>query len=90
MFQVIDEFVNSTGIPSTSITKIARHLVEAQATIEMNAQFIKLLWFQAVNILNVHLSRAVVIDVVGYLNEIMLDELKRMNEDQHLSLEELG
>lgn len=81
--------MNSTGIPSASITKIARHLVDAQATIQMNAQFVKLLWFQTVNILNVHLSRAVIIDVVGYLNEIMLDELKRMNQDQHLSIDEL-
>lgn len=64
-------------------------MVDAQATIQMNAQFVKLLWFQAVNILNVHLSRAVIIDVVGYLNEIMLDELKRMNQDQHLSIDEL-
>ncbi|KAI8139160.1 hypothetical protein BJV82DRAFT_275633 [Fennellomyces sp. T-0311] len=79
-----------TGIPSTSIAKIARHLVLARASICTTAKFVELLWFQAVNVLNVSTSRAVIIDVIGYLNEIALESLRSKENDQDLSMERLA
>ncbi|KAI9311467.1 hypothetical protein BX666DRAFT_929792 [Dichotomocladium elegans] len=78
-----------TGIPSSSVTKIGRYLVTAKASIRITAEFIKLLWFQAVNVLNVFVSRAVIIDVIGYLNEIALQSLRMKENSQHLLVEEL-
>ncbi|KAI9498425.1 hypothetical protein BDB00DRAFT_448176 [Zychaea mexicana] len=79
-----------TGIPPASVAKIARHLVLARASITTTAKFVELLWFQSVNILNVSTSRAVIIDAVGYLNEIALDSLHAKENDQDLSMERLA
>lgn len=80
----------STGVPSNSLAKLARLLVEAQASIRITAEFLKLVWFQTVNILNVTTSRAIIIDVIGYLNETALDSLRAKNDIQDLSPERLA
>ena len=79
-----------TGIPPTSVAKIARHLVLARASLSMIANFVELLWYQTVNVLNVSTSRAVIIDVVGYLNEIALESLRDKENDQDLSMKRLA
>ncbi|CAO3591912.1 unnamed protein product [Absidia cylindrospora] len=78
-----------TGIPAVSLAKIARSLVEAQASISTTAEFIKLIWFQVVNGLNVVTSHAVIIDVIGYLNETALESLKSKNQSESLSAKRL-
>ncbi|ORY98687.1 hypothetical protein BCR43DRAFT_436798 [Syncephalastrum racemosum] len=79
-----------TGVPSNSLAKLARLLVEAQASIQITAEFLKLVWFQTVNVLNVTTSRAIIIDVIGYLNETALDSLRAKNDIQDLSPERLA
>lgn len=61
----------------------------AQSPLSIIAEFVKLVWFQAVNILNVASPRASLIDIIGYLNEISLDKLNAYNENQALSDENL-
>jgi hypothetical protein len=80
----------STGIPAASLAHIARLIVAARTSLNITAEFVKIVWFQAVNILNVPTPRAAVIDIIGYLNEIALDTLNVNNESQTLSDESLA
>jgi hypothetical protein len=64
-------------------------IVAARTPLSITAEFFKLVWFQAVNILNVASPRGAVIDVIGYLNEISLETLNEYNENQALSDESL-
>lgn len=68
---------------------IATLIVAARTPLNNTAEFVKIVWFQAVNILNVPTPRTAVIDVIGYLNEITLDTLNDTNENQTLSDEDL-
>ncbi|KAL9542636.1 hypothetical protein MBANPS3_008515 [Mucor bainieri] len=74
-----------TGIPSNSLAHIARLMVAARTPLDMTAEFVKMVWFQAVHGLNMPTPRAAVIDIIGYLNEIALDTLQVNNESQALS-----
>ncbi|KAG0186217.1 hypothetical protein DFQ28_008166 [Apophysomyces sp. BC1034] len=74
-----------TGVPSNFLAKIARLLVAARATIATIADFTKLIWFQAVNVLNVITAHTVVVDIIGYLNESVLDWLQSHIDTQELS-----
>lgn len=78
-----------TGVPYNILAKIARLLVASQVPIDVMAEFTKLLWFQAVNILNINVSRAGIIDVIGYLNEIALDTLHAKGDKYSYTAEEL-
>ncbi|KAL7315393.1 hypothetical protein PS15m_004620 [Mucor circinelloides] len=80
---------SGTGIPSNSLAHIARLIVAARTPLDITAEFVKIVWFQAVNGLNMPTPRAAVIDVIGYLNEIGLETLKMNNESQFLSDESL-
>jgi hypothetical protein len=64
-------------------------IVAARTPLDITAEFVKIVWFQAVNGLNILTPRAAVIDVIGYLNEIALETLKVNNESQSLSDESL-
>ncbi|KAK4518369.1 uncharacterized protein ATC70_001722 [Mucor velutinosus] len=76
---------SGTGIPSNSLSHIARLMVAARTPLDITAEFVKILWFQAVHGLNMPTPRAAVIDIIGYLNEIALDTLQVNNESQLLS-----
>lgn len=71
------------------MSQIARLLVAARTPLHITAEFIKLVWFQAVNITNIATPRGAVIDVIGYLNEISMETLHGYNENQALSDESL-
>ncbi|KAI7905964.1 uncharacterized protein BX663DRAFT_247120 [Cokeromyces recurvatus] len=76
---------SGAGIPSNSLSQIARLIVVARTPLDITAEFVKAIWFQAVNNIHIPTSRATVIDIIGYLNEIALDTLKLNNESQTLS-----
>lgn len=80
----------STGVPSNSLAHIARLIVAARTPLDITAEFVKIVWFQAVNITSTPTPRAVVLDVIGYLNEIALDTLTVNNQSQSLSDESLS
>jgi hypothetical protein len=60
-------------------------MAAARTPLDVSAEFVKIVWFQVVNILNVPTPRASVIDIIGYLNEIALDTLTTNNENDDLS-----
>jgi hypothetical protein len=49
------------------------------------AEFVKIIWFQAVNLLNVPSPRGVVLEMINYLNESTIDTLSRINENEDIS-----
>ena len=75
----------STGIPTTSLFHIARSIVTGGAPLNILADFVKAVWFQAVNVLNVPTTRGDVLEIIGYLNEVTLDTLGMMNESDTIS-----
>lgn len=80
----------STGIPTNSLAHIARLIIAARSPIKIITAFVKIVWFQAVNILNTATPRAAVVDIIGYLNETSLDTLSAFNQNQKLSDENLS
>lgn len=78
-----------TGVPYSILAKIARLLIASQVPLYIIAEFTKLLWFQAVNILNINVSRAAIIDVIGYLNEMALEALQSKGNEYSYTAEEL-
>ncbi|KAI8366708.1 uncharacterized protein BYT42DRAFT_540161 [Radiomyces spectabilis] len=80
---------SGTGVPSNALAKIARLLVSNRVSIRTTAEFLKLLWYQAVNVLNVPTPRVVIIDIISYLNETALESFKSKNEAHELTLERL-
>ncbi|KAI9303279.1 hypothetical protein BJ944DRAFT_165716 [Cunninghamella echinulata] len=80
---------SGTGINSTVLDKIAKSLVQAQASIATTTEFIKLIWFQVSNNLNVAIPHTSIIDIISYLNESALESLKLKNQSEDLSVERL-
>ncbi|KAI8967150.1 hypothetical protein BDF20DRAFT_908514 [Mycotypha africana] len=80
---------SGTGIPSKHLAHMARLMVAAQSPLDLIAEFVKMMWFQVVNLMNVVTPRSTVIDVVSYLNETALMTVKESNENQNLSDESL-
>jgi hypothetical protein len=80
----------SAGIPSNVLAQIARLIVADGVPVDTIAEFIKIVWFQAINIPNVPISPTVIVDVIGYLNETALDTLAANNENQSLSDQNLS
>lgn len=60
-------------------------MVTANVPLDIVAEFLKVIWFQIVNILNVPSPRTAIADIVGYLNEAVLDNLSALNGDQNIS-----
>ncbi|CAO3615313.1 unnamed protein product [Cunninghamella echinulata] len=80
---------SGTGINSTVLDKIAKSLVQAQASIATTTEFIKLIWFQVSNNLNTAIPHTSIIDIISYLNESALESLKLKNQSEDLSIERL-
>ncbi|KAI9029113.1 hypothetical protein CLU79DRAFT_736311 [Phycomyces nitens] len=78
------------GVSSEALTKISRLLIDGGVAIRTLAEFLKLVWFQAVNVLKVSTSRAAIIDIVGYINEKTSGSLFSINENQNLPIERLA
>ncbi|KAL0078372.1 hypothetical protein J3Q64DRAFT_1872237, partial [Phycomyces blakesleeanus] len=78
------------GISSEALSKISRLLIAAGASIRTLAEFLKLVWFQAVNVLKITTSRAAIIDIVGYINEKTSGSLFSLNETPNLPTERLA
>ncbi|KAI9478247.1 MAG: hypothetical protein EXX96DRAFT_241867 [Benjaminiella poitrasii] len=76
---------SGASIPSNSLSQIARLIVVVRTPLDITAEFVKAIWFQAVHNTHTPTPHATVIDVIGYLNEIALDTLKVNNESQSLS-----
>lgn len=85
MYTRLTSLYCSAGIPSNVLGEIARLIVAARSPLETVAEFIKIVWFQAINIPNVPLPPTTVADVIGYLNEITVDTLSVTNESQSIS-----
>lgn len=78
-------FFCRTGIPTNSLQHIAELIVTASMPLDIVAEFLKVIWFQVVNVLNVPSPRMAVADIVGYLNEAVLDDLGALNGNQSIS-----
>ncbi|KAF7724279.1 hypothetical protein EC973_001180 [Apophysomyces ossiformis] len=78
-----------TGVPSSFLAKLARLLVASKASIETIADFTKLIWYQAVNVLNVVTAHTAIVDIIGYLNESVLESLPLDDQDQVLSANQI-
>ncbi|KAI7862227.1 hypothetical protein BDF14DRAFT_1858334 [Spinellus fusiger] len=81
---------SSVGIPSSSMIKIANFLVSAAVPVKTRAEFIKLIWFQAVNVLKTPTFRSDVLETVDYINRETVDLLYSDNESKNLSDEDLS
>lgn len=76
---------SGTGIPTISLQHIAELIVTANMPLDIVAEFLKVIWFQIVNVLNVPSPRTAIADIVGYLNEAVLDNLSALNGNQNIS-----
>lgn len=78
-------FLFRTGIPTNSLDHIAKSIIVANAPMHVLAEFVKIIWFQVVNLLNVPSPRGVVLDIISYLNESTIEMLGNKNENEEFS-----
>ncbi|RCI06289.1 hypothetical protein CU098_009425 [Rhizopus stolonifer] len=66
---------SGVGIPSKVLIQITKLMTSANASLEVITKFVKIIWFQIVNVLNAPVAQGDLIEIMGYLHENTLNTI---------------
>lgn len=71
------------GVPSKILIQITTLIISAHAPLDVITKFVKIVWFQIVNVLNAPVVRGDVIEIMGHLHEATFDSLIMHNQSSN-------
>ncbi|KAI8993719.1 hypothetical protein BDB01DRAFT_716190 [Pilobolus umbonatus] len=78
-----------TALPLNSLEQISQMLINNQSSLGILAQFLKIVWFQTVNIVSQQTSGLNVLNILEKLNKYAQVKLKDLNESEKISNESM-
>ncbi|KAG1524828.1 hypothetical protein G6F52_003864 [Rhizopus delemar] len=71
------------GVPSKILIQITALIISAHAPLDIITKFVKIVWFQIVNMLNAPVARDDIIEIMGHLHEATFDSLTTHNQSSN-------
>lgn len=71
-------------MPSKALIQIAKMLTKSQASLDVFAEFVKVIWLQTVGVSSGLLARKDIIEIIGHIHESQAEILSKLNDDRNL------